>query len=254
VRVLDLFAGIGGFSLAAHWMGWETVVFVERDEYAQAVLKKNFPGVPIFNDVRTFSGTAFRDRIDVITGGFPCQDISTAGQGIGIEGERSGLWREMFRIIGEVRPAYIVVENVSALLGRGMWQVLGNLSEIGYDAEWRVFSACEIGFPHPRERVFIIAYPCGKFCGKGVLDWYREEIRDGSQESGQRCENRQRFAVVSDAASLVSAWSNESHQSPLVRVADGIPDLVDGARCYGNAIVPQIAYGIFKAIEEASRG
>lgn len=157
LRVLDLFAGIGGFSLAAHWMGWTTEAFVERNEYAQRVLAKNFSGVPIYDDVREYTGG--RGTADIVCGGFPCQDISTAGQGIGIEGERSGLWKEMFRIISEIRPQFVVVENVAALLGRGMGVVLGNLSEIRYDAEWRVFSACELGFPHARERVFIVAYP-----------------------------------------------------------------------------------------------
>jgi DNA (cytosine-5)-methyltransferase 1 len=253
VKLLDLFAGIGGFSLAAHWMGWETVAFVEKDDFAQKVLAKNFQGVPIFDDVRTFDGTGYRGTVDIVCGGFPCQDISTAGTGIGIEGERSSLWRELCRTISEIRPRYAVVENVSALLGRGMARVLGDLSAIGYDAEWRVFSACELGFPHPRERVFIIAYPSGKFSGCGVLDRYRDQESQRSDVPELRGSDWQRFAMVSDAHSLVSAWSNEYGQSPLIRVVDGIPDFVDGVRCYGNSIVPQIAFEIFKAIEAAEK-
>lgn len=254
MKLVDLFSGIGGFSLAAHWMGWETIAFVEKEPYAQRVLAKNFPGVPIFGDVRNFDGTTYRDTADIVCGGFPCQDISTAGTGTGIEGDRSSLWREMHRTISEIRPRYAVVENVSALLGRGMDKVLGDLSEIGYDAEWRVFSACELGFPHPRERVFIVAYPCGKFGGRGVLDWYCDQEGKRPELPGLRGKNWQRFAMVSDAHSLVSAWSNEHGQSPLVRMADGIPDLVDGVRCYGNSIVPQIALEIFRAIEKADFG
>jgi DNA (cytosine-5)-methyltransferase 1 len=252
MRLLDLFAGIGGFSLAAHWMGWETVAFVERDDYAQRVLRKNFPGVPIFDDVKTFDGTGYRGTVDIVCGGFPCQDVSTAGTGIGIEGERSGLWGEMCRIISEVRPKFAVVENVAVLLGRGMGKVLGDLSEIGYDAEWRVFSACELGFPHPRERVFIVAYPCGESGGSGILNRYCEQVSGGDKVSEKRSSDWKRFAMVSDPHPLVSAWSDEHGQSPLIRVADGIPDFVDGVRCYGNSIVPQIALEIFKAIEEAS--
>src|SRR5207253_1186347 len=128
MKLLDLFAGIGGFSLAAHWMNWGTVAFVERDNYAQRVLAKNFPGIPVYDDVRTFNGN--QCTANIICGGFPCQDISTAGQGVGIEGSRSGLWGEYKRIIREIRPKYVVVENVAVLLGRGMGKVLGDLSEI----------------------------------------------------------------------------------------------------------------------------
>ena len=129
---LDLFSGIGGFALAARWAGIETVGFCEIDKYAQKVLQKNFPGVPIYEDVNKLNGSEFKD-IYLLTGGFPCQDISIAGKGAGIEGERSGLWSELFRIIGEVRPKYALIENVPALTFRGGTRVIGDLTEIGYD-------------------------------------------------------------------------------------------------------------------------
>jgi DNA (cytosine-5)-methyltransferase 1 len=159
VRVLDLFSGIGGFSLGLERAGMRTVAFCEIEPYCQAVLRKHWPGVPCFPDVRELHAADLPERADVICGGFPCQDISVAGKGAGIDGERSGLWSEYARLIGEVRPSYVIVENVAALLGRGLGRVLGDLSEIGYDAEWHVISAADVGAPHLRERVWIVAYP-----------------------------------------------------------------------------------------------
>jgi site-specific DNA-cytosine methylase len=154
----SLFAGIGGFDLGFERAGFKTVWQVEIDPYAQKVLAKNFPEAERFGDIRE-CGSHNLKPVDVICGGFPCQDISNAGLRAGIEGERSGLWKEYARIIGELRPRYIVVENVAALLGRGMGVVLGDLAEIGYDAEWEVVSAADVGAPHLRERIWIVAYP-----------------------------------------------------------------------------------------------
>ena len=138
-QVLDLFSGIGGFSLGLERTGgFETAAFCEIDPYARAVLNKHWPEVPCYEDVRTLTADrlgADGIAVDVICGGFPCQDISTAGKGAGLAGERSGLWSEIARLVGELRPSYVIVENVSALLGRGLSRVLGDLSEIGYDAQ-----------------------------------------------------------------------------------------------------------------------
>jgi len=155
---LDLFSGIGGFALAARWAGIETIGFCEIDKYAQKVLEKNFPGIPIYEDVTKLNGSEFKD-IFLITGGFPCQDISIAGKGAGIEGERSGLWSELFRIIGEVGPKYALIENVPALTFRGGTRVIGDLAEIGYDTEWQIVGADDVGAPHRRKRIWIVAYP-----------------------------------------------------------------------------------------------
>lgn len=165
MRVLDLFSGIGGFSLGLERAGMRTVAFCEIDEYAQAVLKKHWPTVPIFGDIRELSAqhlTAVGIGVDVICGGFPCQDISLAGKGEGIEGARSGLWSEYARIIGEVRPRYVIVENVAALLARGFHKVLGDLSSLGYDAEWHCIPASAVGAPHRRDRLWLVAYASGE--------------------------------------------------------------------------------------------
>jgi DNA-cytosine methyltransferase len=140
----------------------ETVAFCEIDKKARQVLAKHWPNVPIFEDVTTLTAEALHERnisVDVICGGFPCQDISLAGKGAGIEGKRSGLWSEYARLIGELRPRYAIVENVSALLNRGLDRVLGDLSKIGYDAEWHCIPASAVGAPHRRDRIWIVGYP-----------------------------------------------------------------------------------------------
>ena len=168
MNVLDLFSGIGGFSLGLERAGFKTVAFCEIESYCRAVLRKHWPDVPIFEDVRTLH-TADVGAIDLICGGFPCQDISNAGKRAGIEGSRSGLWSEFARLIGEIRPRYVIVENVAALLGRGMGRVLGDLAEIGYDTEWEIISAADVGALHRRERVWIVAYPNGSGCIKSHI-------------------------------------------------------------------------------------
>ena len=154
----SLFSGIGGFELGFEWAGFQVEWQVEINEYARKVLAKHWPNVERHTDVREV-GKHNLKPVDVLIGGFPCQDISTAGKGVGIEGERSGLWSEYARIIGELRPRYAVMENVAALLYRGLGRVLGDLAEIGYDAEWQVLPAAAFGAPHQRERIFIVGYP-----------------------------------------------------------------------------------------------
>jgi DNA (cytosine-5)-methyltransferase 1 len=162
---LDLFSGIGAFSLGLERSGaFRTVAFCECDPFCRRVLAKHWPEVPCYDDVRTLTAAhlaADGISVDAICGGFPCQDISVAGRGAGINGERSGLWSEFARLIGELRPRYVLVENVAALLGRGMGVVLGDLSALGYDAEWQIISAADMGAPHRRERVWIVGNPSG---------------------------------------------------------------------------------------------
>ncbi len=157
MNVLDLFSGIGGFSLGLQRVGFTTQYFCEIDPYCRRVLAKHWPHVPCFEDVRTLHG-ADLGPIDLICGGFPCQDISTAGKGAGLSGARSGLWSEYARLIQEVRPKYILIENVAALRSRGLDQVLREIAEIGYDAEWHCIPASAVGAPHRRDRVWIMAY------------------------------------------------------------------------------------------------
>ena len=160
---LHLFAGAGGGILGGMLLGHRTVCAVEIDPYCRKVLLQRqrdgiLPWFPIWDDVRTFDGKPWRGVVDVVCGGFPCQDISVAGKGAGIDGERSGLWGEMARIIGEVQPRIVFVENSPALVTRGLGRVLGDLSEMGYDSQWGIVSAADAGAPHLRRRIWILAY------------------------------------------------------------------------------------------------
>lgn len=161
LKVLDLFSGIGGFSLGLERTGgFETVAFCEINPFCRQVLAKHWPGVPIHDDIQVLSADWLAETgawPDVICGGFPCTDISVAGKGAGITGPQSGLWREYARLIGEIRPRFVLVENVAALLGRGLADVLGDLAALGYDAEWHCIPAAAIGAPHRRDRVWIVA-------------------------------------------------------------------------------------------------
>lgn len=161
VTPLDLFSGIGAFSLGLGRAGFNTVAFCEIDEWCRRVLAKHWPGVPIHDDARTLDAAWLRargiERIDAICGGFPCQDISTAGKGAGLDGERSGLWREYARLLGELRPRYAIVENVGALRARGLARVLGDLAALGFDAQWHAVPAAAVGAPHLRDRAWIVA-------------------------------------------------------------------------------------------------
>jgi len=164
MKMLDLFSGIGGFGLAAKWTWGEDLEikgFCEIEDFCSRVLEKNFPEVPIHKDITKLDGNLFND-IDLITGGFPCQDISQAGRGDGIEkGTRSSLWFEMLRVISEVRPKFVIIENVPMLTIRGGTRVIEGLAEIGYDAEWTVVGANEVGARHIRKRLWIVAYTNG---------------------------------------------------------------------------------------------
>ncbi len=176
---LALFAGAGGGLLGGHLLGWRTVCAVEIEPYAAGVLlaRQNdglLPPFPVWDDVRTFDGRPWRGCVDVISGGFPCQDISVAGKGAGIDGERSGLWSEMCRVICEVRPRFVLVENSPMLASRGLGRVLGDLAALGFDAEWDVFGAHHVGAPHKRDRMWILAYADG---AEGAQRW------DGSEEN-----------------------------------------------------------------------
>lgn len=171
---LALFAGAGGGVLASYLLGWRTVCAVERDAYAAQVLAQRqndgiLEAFPIWSDITTFDGKPWQGIVDVISGGFPCQDISSAGKGAGIEGERSGLWSEMARIIGEVRPRYVFVENSPMLVSRGLTRVISDLAQMGYDAQWARFSASNFGAPHIRDRIWIVAHSQSIGCQKNGL-------------------------------------------------------------------------------------
>lgn len=161
LRTLDLFAGIGGFTLGLERAGgFRPAGFVEIDRYCRQVLAKHWLRVPCWMDIRTVRSDEL-PAVDLICGGFPCTDLSVAGKGAGLDGEASGLWFEMARIIRDLRPTYVLVENVAVLASRGLGRVVGDLAEIGYDCEWHCLPASSVGAPHRRDRIWIIAYPCG---------------------------------------------------------------------------------------------
>lgn len=166
---LALFAGAGGGILGGHLLGWRTVCAVEIEDYPRRVLLQRqrdgiLPRFPIWDDITTFDGRPWKGRVDIVSGGFPCQDISAAGKGAGIEGERSGLWGEMARVVDEVRPRFVFVENSPMLTSRGLGVVLGDLAEMGYYARWCVLGADDAGAPHRRKRIWILAYARSRRC------------------------------------------------------------------------------------------
>jgi DNA (cytosine-5)-methyltransferase 1 len=173
-RLLDLFSGIGGFSLGLEAAGYETAAFCEINAKCRHLLAHHWPAVPAFADVTKLTGEQV-GTVDAICGGFPCQDISFAGKGAGITGERSGLWRHYARLIGELRPRNVFVENVAALLGRGLGDVLGDLASLGYDAWWDCIPAAAVGAPHRRDRLWLVAYP-GSLEHEGYGAALRREI------------------------------------------------------------------------------
>jgi DNA (cytosine-5)-methyltransferase 1 len=265
VRLLDLFSGIGGMSLGLERAGMRTVAFCEVDPYCRAVLSKRWPGIPIHGDIRELR--LERGFANVICGGFPCQDISVAGDGAGLAGSRSGLWSEYRRVIDEVRPSWVVIENVVALRSRGLDQILGELAEIGYDAEWYCIPAAAIGAFHRRDRVWIIAYPQreqlreqprrrhgagGSGAALAAIDGEAWAVADADEprlEGWLRAELRECARELSagqgGSSGIARAWLAEPG---ILRVADGVPNRVDRLRAIGNAVVPQIPEIIGRAI------
>jgi DNA (cytosine-5)-methyltransferase 1 len=249
LRVLDLFSGIGGFSLGLERTGgFETVAFCEIEPFCQRVLSKHWPEVPIYDDVRELNAAVLRRdgiSVDVICGGFPCQDISAVGAGAGIDGAESGLWSEYARLICELRPRYVIVENVAALLVRGIGRVLGDMAALGYDAEWECIPACAVAAPHTRDRVWIVAYP----------DQQRPQARVAGRNGHDETAHARRGGEgnVYTAAFAASGYGRPTFAAePKVdRVADGVPDRVDALAALGNSMLPQIPELIGRAILEA---
>ena len=245
MRVLDLFSGIGGLSLGLGWAGMRTVAFCERDPWCRGVLARHWPGVPLYDDVRGLTAARLRaDGVaapDLVCGGFPCQDVSAAGRGSGIEGVRSGLWREMERLVAKLRPGWVVAENSPALRVRGADRVCAGLEALGYTCWPLVVGAAHAGAPHRRERVFVVAYsrdagPVAHAAGAGLAD-------------GER-------GSAGAAPGLLAAGRGRWPAPPAVRrVVDGLPGRldrrVDRVRALGNAVVPQVAEMVGRAVLHA---
>ena len=249
LKVLDLFSGIGGFSLGLERAGMETVAFCEIEDYPRKVLKKHWPDVPIYEDVKNVTAERLRadgiDQIDVIAGGFPCQDLSFAGKQAGFDGERSSLYTEMQRIISECRPKYSIFENVTALIAgeQGRWfaKFLYDLASIGYDCEWHCIRAARVGLPQSRDRVWIMAYPEGVNGNEGRLSF--EGFIRGTQAQFRG------LLGLGRGYKEVGEWETAC-QPRMVRDINGVSFGMDRLKGLGNAVVPQIPEIIGRAIME----
>ncbi|WP_151867914.1 DNA cytosine methyltransferase [Acinetobacter soli] len=292
---LALFAGAGGGILGSHLLGWNTICAVERDAYAAQVLAQRqndgiLPPFPIWSDITTFDGKPWNGIIDVISGGFPCQDISSAGKGAGIDGDRSGLWAEMARIIGEVRPRFVFVENSPMLVSRGLTRVIGDLAKMGYDAHWARFSASNFGAPHQRDRIWIVAHTNSSADGKqynhestwdhsqrtlsnvantgGIgleKEWLSRRFdkkksnfgRNGSDISNTKSERWEQARKSQQSSSeriggSGKEWSRWWSAEPeLGRVANGVAHRVDRLKATGNGQVSEVARSAFEFLRGA---
>ena len=223
---LSLFAGAGGGILGGYLLGWKCVCAVEYDQHARQCLiaRQNdgcLPPFPIWDDVRTFDGKPWRGLVDVVSGGFPCQDISVANDSAeGLDGDRSGLWREMARVVCEVRPRYVLVENSPALTFRGLGNILGDLAAMGYDAKWGVFSAADVGARHLRERLWIVA--------------------DADKVGRKICVEQKPWRPLPRHRLDFVEHTQFATNAPRLRGDDGVADWMDRiARC-GNGQVPAV--------------
>jgi DNA (cytosine-5)-methyltransferase 1 len=280
MKHLGLFEGIGGFSLAARWMGWETVAWVEINEFCQKVLKKNFPEAKGYGDIKEFDGTKYRGTIDILTGGFPCQPYSSSGKRKG-KGDERHLWPEMLRVVREIRPSFIVGENVYGLItwnkGLVFEEVHTDLEAEGYEVQSFILPAAGVNAPHKRDRIWFVAHSISKHFPISIQQWRQGKadnsntdwqgntrtITDSKDNGCQRqngSSNRQERRVVSEGfvkrresvrcgETIIGCWEDFPTQSPVRRRDDGIPNRVDRIKSLGNAIVPQVALEIFKAIE-----
>jgi len=307
---LALFNGIGGFQLAADWVGWENVAHVEIDDWCNRIVKQHFPKSICYTDIKKFDGTIYRGTIDIISGGFPCQPFSVAGNQRGEEDNRY-LWPEMLRVISEIKPAFVVGENVYGIVSLSLDQVLSDLEAIGYTTETFIVPACAVNAPHRRDRVWIIGYT--KHAGfNGTKNGKGSSERGNGNKKGQNeiCEPKRPTLSRNDVANTHNGFSEQQEEeiqtgrnatdniygnaaytnsngqqrqgklggrlrteqseerkinrtkhedkfkrnwfevaSELCRVDDGLPNRVDRIKGLGNAIVPQVAFQIFTAID-----
>ena len=263
---LALFSGAGGGILGGKLLGWRTVCAVEWEKYPACILAaRQNDGIlspfPIWDDVQTFDGKPWRGIVDVVSGGFPCQDISAAGKGTGIDGERSGMWAHMARIIGEVRPKYAYIENSPMLTSRGLERVLADLAKLGFNAEWGVLGAADVGAKHQRDRIWIVAKQ------RGLFSHTDNRFFRGQQQSQSPSQTPRESGDVANANDTVrgwerwGVWSNKDsksqwdlysvfNQSEPVRMADGVAFRVDRLKAIGNGQVPQVAGIAWKLLND----
>ena len=271
---LSLFSGIGGLDLAAEWAGFHTVGQCEWADYPTKILEKHWPDVPRWRDIRTLTKENFYERtglraVDVISGGFPCQPFSVAGKRRGNEDDRY-LWPEMLRVIGEIRPTWVVGENVANIVNMALDQVLSDLENIGYKTRTFVFPACAVDAPHRRDRCAIVANADD---GGGALRRDGElqpteslggswgDHRGGTEEhgGGERRTVEPRLGRSHDGLSVWmdgvrAGWADGTWEAEIPRIAANIPDRVSRLKCLGNAVVPQQFYQVFQAIADIENG
>lgn len=259
----SLFSGIGGFDLAAEWMGWENVFHCEREPFAQKVLKYHFPNSKLYDDITTFDATDYAGRIDILTGGFPCQPFSAAGKRQGTEDERH-LWPQMLRIIREIKPSYVVGENVRGLLnwsgGLVFEEVCTDLEAEGYEVVPLLLPAAAVNAPHRRDRIWFVAHSYGsEQTGHKRANIEEErEVRRNEESNVSRELSSSRDAPYTN--NKPRGWEEFPTQSPICGGDDGLSKELDSItfpkwrnesiKAYGNAIVPQVVYEIFKAINK----
>ena len=291
---LSLCSGIGGLDLAAEWAGFETVAQCEIDAYASKVLAKNFPGVPNLHDIRTVTNERLAElgirTPAVISAGFPCQPYSLAGKGLGDRDDRD-LWGEVARVVGEIRPRWFVGENTPGLFARSnqryFRRVLDDLAALGYSVGWGIWGACDVGAPHKRKRVFMLGWNPNSKHEKKKQKLYEKNLepsRDSRAISNTNSEQARRLFIGKEktytefrflrgnvpnadgfreqqqkkSKQEIRKWSCDCSwwetEPDVGRVANGVSARVDRLRCLGNAVVPQQAYPIFKAIAEFEEG
>jgi DNA (cytosine-5)-methyltransferase 1 len=281
---MALFAGAGGGILGGHLLGWKTICAVEWEPYPACVLAarqndKILPPFPIWDDVQTFDGRPWRGLVDVVSGGFPCQDISSAGRGAGIDGEKSSMWKHMARIVGEVRPRLVYVENSPLLIKRGAALVISDLTALGYDCQWCIVSAADCGAPHKRDRFWLVgntndygqttAKVSRGFAQGGDSDKTWQEQASELERSGEqygklvntvserRCSRdskrqdaedaRQRPTDTRNNKGRVGGWDIEPNVG---RVANGVAARVDRLKAIGNGQVPVVAATAFNILNK----
>ncbi len=284
MRVLDLFSGIGGFSLGLEWAGMSTVAFCERDPYCVKVLNKHWPDTPIHNDVKELDGHQYRGSVELVCGGFPCQPFSDAGPKNGTSDDRH-LWPEMFRIIKECRPRWVIGENVSGFINMALDDVCLNLESEGYEVRTFVLPACSVDARHRRDRVFIVGYTAsgrareiehetsGRVAlGRNEMDSPRRNqvpdqfIRPDQDVSDTHDKGLQRRAIPCNTESegptaeqLIAGYSerfsggNWPSESGVLRISHGVPNRVDRVKAVGNAVVPQLIKAIGELVLAADK-
>lgn len=244
----SLFSGIGGFDLASEWMGWENVFHCEIAEFPRKVLNYYWPNAKTHEDITKTDFNIYRGTIDILTGGFPCQDASIAGKKKGLQGQRTGLFYEMLRAIREIRPRYIVAENVANITkinnGHDFRIIINELARLGYNAEWRIIYASEVGAPHKRARLYLVAYP------NSIRLQPRKTFLSNVAE--KIAPFKWMFNGTSIQIVRGGRWNCEP---PILCVDDGIsrPMVRKSIKGYGNAVVPQVVHKIFQAIQHIEK-